>query len=93
MTTTKQENIKNTNKETKHQVTVYSTEHCPWCHRLKDFLKQNKVEFKDYNVGEDQKALQEMIHKSGQMGVPVIDIDGKIIVGFDVVTIKKALEI
>lgn len=92
MTTTKKQTKEET-KKAKHSVTVYSTEHCPWCHRVKDFLKENKVEFKDHNVGEDQKALHEMVHKSGQMGVPVIDIDGKIIIGFDVVNIKKALDL
>jgi len=57
----------------------------------KDYFKDNKVEFVDYNVGEDQDKAQEMIKKSGQMGVPVIDIDGTIIVGFDKPKINKAL--
>jgi glutaredoxin len=57
----------------------------------KDFLKQNKIEFRDADVGADSKAAQEMIEKSGQMGVPVIDIDGKIIVGFDKPAFKQAL--
>lgn len=64
-------------------ITVYSTPTCPWCHRAKDFFKENKIEFKDVDVSKDQKAAMEMVQKSGQMGVPVIDINGEIIVGFD----------
>jgi glutaredoxin 3 len=64
-------------------VKVYSTEMCPWCHRLKDYLKSKGVEFEDFDVSTDEGAAQEMIDKSGQMGVPVLEINGKIIVGFD----------
>ena len=74
-------------------VKVYSTPMCPWCHKTKEFLKQHKIKFKDINVGENQKAAQEMIKKSGQTGVPVIDINGKIIAGFDELAIKKELKI
>ncbi|MFZ2189744.1 MAG: glutaredoxin domain-containing protein [Candidatus Magasanikiibacteriota bacterium] len=72
-------------------VVVYSTPSCPYCHVAKDYFKDNKIEFVDYNVGEDQDKAQEMIQKSGQMGVPVIDIDGTIIVGFDKPRINTAL--
>ena len=75
------------------KVTVYSTPTCPWCHKAKDFLKENDVPFQDINVAANQKAAEEMIEKSGQMGVPVIDIDGQVIVGFDKNAIKKALKI
>ena len=75
------------------QVTVYSTTRCPWCTRVKDFLKENKIAFKDVNVENNEKAAQEMIDKSGQMGVPVLDIDGTIIVGFNEPEIRKALKI
>ena len=75
------------------KVTVYSTPTCPWCHKAKDFLKENNVPFQDVNVAANQKAAEEMIEKSGQMGVPVIDIDGQVIVGFDKNAIKKALKI
>ncbi len=75
------------------KVKVYSTPTCPWCHRAKDFLKELKVEFEDINVAEDQKAAEEMVEKSGQRGVPVIDIDGEIIIGFNPDEIKKALKI
>jgi len=72
-------------------VKVYSTSSCPYCHRVKDFLKENNVQFEDIDVGADPDTGKEMIDKSGQMGVPVIDIDGQIIVGFDKEAIEKAL--
>jgi glutaredoxin-like YruB-family protein len=75
------------------KVKVYSTPTCPWCHKAKEFLKENNIEFEDINVADDEKARNEMVEKSGQMGVPVIDIDGTVIVGFDVEKIKSALKI
>ena len=75
------------------KVTVYSTSSCPWCVRLKEFLGENKVEFEEKNVGEDAEAAQEMFTKSKQMGVPVSDINGEIIVGFDKPKLKKALKL
>ncbi len=72
-------------------IKVYSTKSCPWCVKAKEFLKSKNIKFNDIDVGADQKAAQEMIDKSGQMGVPVIDIDGKIIVGFDREAIEEAL--
>ena len=74
-------------------VTVYSTPTCPYCHMVKDFLKANKVEFADINVAADSNAAKEMIKKSGQNGVPVLDLNGKIIIGFDKDAIKKALKL
>jgi len=73
------------------KVKVYSTQTCPFCDKLKDFLKEHKVKFEDFDVNEDRNAALEMIKKSKQTGVPVIEIDGKIIAGFDVLKIKKAL--
>lgn len=75
------------------KVTVYSTPTCPFCTMAEDFLKQNNVEFKHVDVSADQSALKEMMQKSGQTGVPVIDIDGKIIVGFNEPAIRQALGI
>jgi len=75
------------------KVKVYSTPTCPWCHKVKDFLKENKVEFEDINVAENQEAAQEMVEKSGQRGVPVVDIDGEMIIGFNAEAIKKALKL
>ena len=74
-----------------HKVIVYSTTTCPYCHMAKDFLKENKVEFEDVNLTQQQNRVQEMIGLSGQTGVPVIHIDDKVIIGFGRVGIKKAL--
>lgn len=75
------------------KVTVYSTSWCPWCDRVKDFLREKKVPFTDVNVENNPVAAQEMVQKSGQMGVPVVDIDGTIIVGFNEPEIRKALKL
>ena len=64
-------------------VKVYTTKSCPFCVTLKDFLKNNNVEFESFDVAEDLEARKEMIERSGQMGVPVMDIDGQIVIGFD----------
>jgi len=72
-------------------VKVYSTPTCPYCTLAKEYFKEKGVEFEHIDVAADQKAAEEMIEKSGQMGVPVIDIDGKIIVGFNKEEIEKAL--
>ena len=74
-------------------VKVYSTPTCPYCIRAKQFLKDSNVQFEDIDVSSNQEKAQEMIDKSGQMGVPVIDIEGEIIMGFDQGAIKKALNI
>ena len=73
------------------KVTVYSTATCPYCIRAKQFLKDNNITFENFDVSTDQEKTQEMIRKSGQMGVPVLDIDGEIIVGFDKAKIKEVL--
>lgn len=75
------------------KVIVYSTPTCPYCYMAKDFLKENMIKFEDIDVSEDQEKANEMIEKSGQMGVPVIDIDGTILVGFDKEKLKKELKI
>ncbi len=74
-------------------VKVYSTPTCPYCVTLKEFLKENAIEFKDIDVAKDAEAREEMVHKSGQMGVPVIEIDGEIIIGFDKEKINKLLNL
>lgn len=73
------------------KVRIYSTPTCPYCTRAKQFLKDNNVEFEDIDVSSDQSKAQEMAQKTGQMSVPVLDIDGEIIVGFDKEKIKAAL--
>jgi len=75
------------------KVKVYSTPTCPWCIKTKQFLKESNILFEDINVSSNQEATEEMIQKTGQMGVPVLDIDGEIIVGFDKDKIKSALGI
>jgi len=75
------------------KVRVFSTGSCPFCTALKGFLKENNIEFEDIDVSTDETAQKEMIDKSGQMGVPVIEIDGKIVVGFDQNRIKELLNI
>ncbi|MCD6177784.1 glutaredoxin family protein [bacterium] len=74
-------------------IKVYSTPSCPYCVTLKVFLKQHNIEFEDIDVSQDKKAREEMVKKSGQMGVPVVDIDGEIVVGFDREKICKLLNI
>lgn len=64
------------------KVTVYSTPTCPFCTYTKNFFNEQKVVFEDVDVSKDYAKAMEMVEKSGQMGVPVIDIDGQIVVGF-----------
>lgn len=74
-------------------IKVYSTKFCPYCISLKQFLKQHDVEFEDIDVSEDPKIQEEMINKSGQMGVPVVDVDGEIVIGFDRDKLVELLDI
>jgi glutaredoxin 3 len=74
------------------KVKVYSTPTCPWCKLLKGYLTQKGVEFEDIDVSTDHLAAHEMIDKSGQLGVPQVEINGKMIVGFDKEAIDKELE-
>ena len=75
------------------KVKIYSTPTCPFCKRAKEFFKKHNVEYEDVNVAENEKSRDEMVEKSGQMGVPVIEIGDKIIVGFDEQELKKALKV
>jgi glutaredoxin-like YruB-family protein len=72
-------------------VKVYSTQSCPYCVTLKEYLKANNIAFEDIDVSFDSKLQQEMIEKSGQMGVPVAEIDGNIVIGFDREKISQLL--
>lgn len=72
-------------------IKVYSTPFCPYCVTLKDYLKEKKVAFLEVDVSENEKERDEMVELSGQIGVPVINIDGKIIVGFDKTEIDATL--
>ena len=71
-----------------HKVIIYSTPVCVYCKMAKDFFQKNNIAYEEHNVAEDQKAREEMFAKSRQMGVPVIDVDGSIVIGFD----KRNLE-
>ena len=72
-------------------VTLYTTPTCAYCTKAKQFFRDQRVPFTEYNVAQDQRRAEEMMRKSGQMGVPVIDVHGKIIVGFKQVEIERAL--
>jgi len=74
-------------------VKIYSTPFCPYCATLKDYLAQHNVEYSDIDVSSNEPERDEMIKLSGQIGVPVIVIDGKVIVGFDKEAIDTALKI
>jgi len=77
------------------KVKVYSTPTCPWCKKVKAWLTEHKVKFTNVDVSSDEAAQKEMVEKSGQMGVPVVVIEGfkEVIVGFDEGKLKKALKI
>lgn len=73
------------------QVKVYSTPTCPWCKRTKKFLQDNNIPFQDFDVASDKAARDEMLKKTGQLAVPVVDIDGEIVVGYDENWLKQKL--
>jgi glutaredoxin-like YruB-family protein len=73
------------------KVTIYSTPTCVYCKMAKEFFAKNNVAYEEFDVASDTKAREEMVTKSHQMGVPVIDIDGTIIVGFDQGSLEDAL--
>ena len=74
-----------------HTVTVYSTPTCPYCVRLKAYLNQKGIVFTNVDVSVDKAGLDRMVALSSQMGVPVVDIDGQIVVGFEKEKIDKLL--
>lgn len=74
-------------------VKIYSTPTCVYCRMAKDFFKKNNVDYQEYNVATDMKAREEMVQKSHQLGVPVIDVNGQVIVGFDRDTLATLLGI
>ena len=74
-------------------VTIYSTPTCHFCHLEKDYLNSHGIKFTEHNVATDLEKRKEMIDKTGQMGVPVIDVDGKIIVGFEEGRLAQLLDI
>jgi glutaredoxin-like YruB-family protein len=74
-------------------IKIYSTPFCPYCVTLKEYLRAKKVEFTDVDVSENEKERDEMIELSGQIGVPVVNVDGQIIIGFDKEKIDEALNL
>ena len=83
----------NSEKQSEPKIRVFSTSACPYCLTLKEFLKQHNIDFEDIDVSKDEVVLKEMVEKSGQMGVPVIEIDGQFVVGFDKEKICKLLNL
>ena len=76
-----------------HDVTIYTTPTCHFCHAAKEFFDSNSVKYTEYNVASDLPKRKEMIEKSGQMGVPVITIDDKVIVGYDEEKLRDLLAV
>jgi glutaredoxin-like YruB-family protein len=74
------------------KIKIYTTQTCPYCLLAKKYFQENNLEFEEIDVSNDSEAATEMIEKSGQTGVPVIEIEDKIIVGFNLTAIKKALK-
>lgn len=75
----------------KMAVSIYTTPTCSYCRMAKDYFRQNHIPFTEYNVASDMRRADEMVRKSGQMGVPVIDVHGRIIVGFNKPEVERAL--
>lgn len=79
--------------ERQPRVVVFSTPSCSWCKRLKDYLKKNKINFKDIDVSRNQAGARDMVRRTGQQGVPVTLINNRPIVGFNKNKIDKLLNI
>lgn len=75
------------------EVKIYTTPTCVYCKMTKELFEKNNVKYTEYNVAADAQAREEMVHKSGQLGVPVTEIDGQIVVGFDEPRLKELLGI
>jgi len=73
------------------KVMIYSTPSCVYCKMAKEFFTKNNVKYDEFNVASDAKAREEMVEKSQQLGVPVIDVDGNIVIGFDQRTLENLL--
>ena len=73
-------------------ITIYSTPTCHFCQLAKAYMKDHNISYTEHNVASDLEKRKEMIDKSGQMGVPVIDVDGKIMIGFEESEFAEALK-
>jgi len=74
------------------QVKIYTTPTCAYCKIAKEYFKKSNIEYEEYNVAEDAEKRQDMFEKTGQMGVPVIEIDGQVVIGFDKSKVEELLE-
>lgn len=74
-------------------VTIYSTPTCHFCHAAKEFFTANNIEFTEHDVASDAEKRDEMVQKTGQLGVPVITVDDEVMVGFDEDKLKELLGI
>lgn len=74
-----------------HRVLVFITPSCPWCTQAKSYLREQRVPFREIDVSRDAGAAQDLVRRTGQMGVPVIEIDGRPVVGFDRARIDQLL--
>ena len=73
------------------RVIVFTTPTCRYCNALKRYLRQHKIKFKDVDISRDERAARDVVRRTGQMGVPVVDIGGKIVIGFDRPKIDRLL--
>lgn len=73
------------------EVVIYTAPTCSWCAAAKRFLDEHEIEYTEYDVSEDENALERLVRVSGQTGVPVLEIDGEIIIGFDKARIAELL--
>lgn len=87
------EREKNIAKDTQFKVRVFTSVSCPYCYTLKEFLKENKIEFEETDVSQDEKVKEDLIKKTGKIEMPVIEVDGEFVVGFDKEKISKLLNI
>jgi glutaredoxin-like YruB-family protein len=80
-----------TTTSSRHRVLVFTTPTCPWCQRAKGYLRHRGVAFKEIDVTRDPKAAADLVRRTGRIGVPVIEIDGRPVVGFDQAQIDRLL--
>ena len=83
--------MNNDTMKRQHNVVLFTTPTCSWCRKVKQYMKQNQVRFKEIDVSRDQRAANDMVRMTGQMGVPVVLIDNRPIVGFDRAKIDQML--
>jgi glutaredoxin-like YruB-family protein len=74
-----------------HRVLIFTTPTCPWCQRAKQYLRQQRVPYREVDVSRDAAAARDLVRRTGQMGVPVVEIDGRPVVGFDQRAIDRLL--